>query len=405
MMEEKSIGLKKIDSIYAFCISVLFLVAIVSPYIKTINYAYVNLIFSIIPSIYIISKFRKIRYKYGILLLFFLMSLIKTINLIVNIKYLNGYEVINDFGYMISFIINSISFSLLCKYVHSSENCNSDFDLIKTCKCIVFWIIIYSAYNVFTNFSNFTSIFNTYDVYKVNFSSFFNNRNNFSLILLIGIITLQYLFEKKIIKKYNFIVILAFFIFNLIVTLSRTAIISVLLFYIIYIFFDNKKKNRKLFVFLGILLIILTFAFVPNLLELLNKFIIRKEYGLTSRTVIWQYARGLVKDTIILGLGETRAASTIQALSGNSYFHNFILKTIICDGLVFCIGLLTFLIWCFRTLFKMEKKNLFFAIQVSILAYGFTEHFDLFSFGLMSVCMTLLYLYIPLMRKVRRNEK
>ena len=104
-------------------------------------------------------------------------------------------------------------------------------------------------------------------------------------------------------------------------------------------------------------------------------------------------------------MGETLSSNKLLMLSGNKYFHNFLLQSIVCNGLLFAFSLIIFVIWSLKNSLKNKNKTILIATQVALLIYGLTEHFDLFLFGLMSVCMTILYAYLPLIGGKIKNEQ
>lgn len=101
-------------------------------------------------------------------------------------------------------------------------------------KVIVLLGIISCIYNIVINWSEMLKIFTITNSYQVRFQSFFDNRNKFGSFMFTSIFAQIMLFyldkEKNKRKLFRFLACLILFILNLLLTLSRGAILVSALF-------------------------------------------------------------------------------------------------------------------------------------------------------------------------------
>lgn len=395
--------MKRIDLVTAFSIFMLYMFVIISNFVHGINFAILNFIFSILPMICIIFKFRIKSKKNYFVLIFLFMSILKMISTLVNINHLSNSQMIIDFCYCISFFISFFGYIIFKDNYEKAKDYKEGFKY--TSLIIIIFTLVFSLYNIIVNAGQFALFSNVALRYSISFSSFYGNRNNFSIMLLIGIIVLHFSYYNKYIEnKIIYIVLLIFFIINLLLTLSRTAIISLLLYYFIYYFF-SKKNNKQRFMLLVFFIGGIVILNNHNVVNFMNNFIIRKEVGLSSRTDIWIEALKLAKNCFVIGYGETYSSNLLYKQIGNFYFHNVLIKNIVCDGLLFGI---MYIILCLNNLKRVLRLNknkiICLASIISIFAYGMTEHFDIFYFGLMNFTLTFIFMYLPVISGGVENE-
>ena len=129
-------------------------------------------------------------------------------------------------------------------------------------KVIVLLGIISCIYNIVINWSEMLKIFTITNSYQVRFQSFFDNRNQFGSFMFTSIFAQIMLFyldkEKNKRKLFRFLACLILFILNLLLTLSRGAILVSALFAFLtfFVLSYNSKRIRKKFAVVLVLLLV-----------------------------------------------------------------------------------------------------------------------------------------------------
>src|SRR5699024_3328920 len=159
--------------------------------------------------------------------------------------------------------------------------------------------------------------------YDVNFKSFYINRNSFGQLLILGIISNVVIFLDSQKSK---LLLLSFFLFsfNLLATFSRTALIILLLFTIIFVFFHYRSKLIIGFI---MLIPVITFFTVFIINKSLNDFIfnilIREEAGIANRDDLWLLGiEVLNQNNWIFGVGYHTGIDLLNTKFNNTQFHN-----------------------------------------------------------------------------------
>src|SRR5699024_3063333 len=115
-------------------------------------------------------------------------------------------------------------------------------------KVIVLLGIISCIYNIVINWSEMLKIFTITNSYQVRFQSFFDNRNQFGSFMFTSIFAQIMLFyldkEKNKRKLFRFLACLILFILNLLLTLSRGAILVSALFTFLTFFVLSYNSKR-----------------------------------------------------------------------------------------------------------------------------------------------------------------
>jgi O-antigen ligase len=182
--------------------------------------------------------------------------------------------------------------------------------------------------------------------------SIFGSPNAFAgyLILLIPLIFVKFIYEKKFIKKSFYLIVLASSLFALLFTLSRAAQLSIafsfLLFTLLY-------KDKRYFIVL-VVLILIAFS-LPQVrirfLNLLSPIYLEKAktYGRLFR---WNLAISIFQLKPIFGVGPGGFGGAVASRLGmyeGLYVDNYYLKTLVEIGF---IGIVSFLYLIFSILRK-----------------------------------------------------
>lgn len=239
----------------------------------------------------------------------------------------------NKFFKFIFFLISYILFCIVPWRKSYNKN-----DIVILLKFIFIMALISCIYSMLFQFGK--DIFTFRNSYNYNisnvYSSFWGHRNQFGIIILSGIISNFFLIQKNnsIFLKITIIV----FIFNLILTLSRTCYISLFVFFIIFLLGDWKKYKKILIclMFFGSIVLILYYK-VEIFNYFINTYMIREKSGLTGRDTLWKIAINLLDiPTLIFGrgIGIDKIVLSNDTISAGVGFHNIYLTYLVSGGII-----------------------------------------------------------------------
>lgn len=192
--------------------------------------------------------------------------------------------------------------------------------------------------------------------------------NKFAVLLVI-----HFWMRKFYLKSRNNIVDIGILIM-VFVSLSRTAILVLMLSLIIY-FIKNYQLNLKTFLKLFLVLIILG---VPIYISLNQKAISDRatlERTFSNRMYIWSNVMKFSKDNLFLGAGFKRSSEILNFYNvGYNSIHNSYIEVLIKSGV---IGLLSFIMFIGKILLIGNKYSLSLLMITSILLVSsiFQNHF------------------------------
>lgn len=225
----------------------------------------------------------------------------------------------------------------------------------------------------------------SYKTFIVRFQGIFSNPNTLGMFLFVSLPVFVYFFlssNKKLEKIVNFTFILLIFMLA-IFTFSRAALLGMLIFMMVILFYLKKRLFKIIFLTSIVLLVVLFNS--PTLMELFRL----SEDPFTYRDRIWQIGLENFSESKIIGKGY----GTTQQIMSNKFilkkydvseyhlgkhFHNIYVEILCETGL---IGLLLFVIFLISTSCKFIKKiktskneEQIFAISVYSLFIGVIVH-------------------------------
>lgn len=245
-----------------------------------------------------------------------------------------------------------------------------------------------------------SSNFNIANVYV----SFWTHRNTFALVLLAGMVSALYFTKYDQYKLLSYIVF-CFLGFNLIFTFSRTAYVSIFIFFIIFVGYGYKKhKVRSMFLILAFFALFYIYLKNPFLKKLMDTYMIRRKSGLTGRDHLWRSAMELLNlPTLIYGrsMGVEQLLLKDDPISLGAGFHNVYLASLI-EGGVFYVVPLTIqffdIVRCSKQKIYPKDQKTFkwiVAARFTFLIYPFFETSKFFNMGLGSFLQTFFVFTIP----------
>ena len=249
--------------------------------------------------------------------------------------------------------------------------------------CFYFIVLCACIFNLFVYHDDILKLFSTqYKAYDINIRGPFGNRNTFAGYLFLGIVVGNLLFKFK--KKYKFHIVICnlFLLFNLLLTLSRTAILGTVIFLVILFVFTNELSRMQKIFLIFLALFGLAIVKSTSLWEFVQQKLIRKQHGNTGRTKIWTTSLQMNSNIfeILFGVGYGVKESRLMEMIRRTSEHNTYLELYNLGG-VLLLGLM--LIFKGKMCIKSSKlKNKEMAIsliafQLSVLVVMFFESYSL----------------------------
>lgn len=314
-----------------------------------------------------------------------------------------------------------IPLSVLLVHVTITNSEKFTVPIVKIGKYLFILLIISIVYGFLFDFGEIIKLFTGTKNYFVLYDSFYLNRNSFAQFLFLGITQLIIFRETIIIKTSHTIYRLTFVfsVVSLLITLSRTALLSTLIFSALYLVINYVDfKNLKKFIFIvlsGIIIIVIleVVAFYIFDISIVSK-VLRLEFGLAGRANLWKIAVEAFDKNRIFGVGMLNARSLLYYYNNvNTQFHNMFFEHLAANGLV---GItMQIVAFCYFVRIIYKKLNLvgkkialtYVSLIVTIMFYSLSESINIFGLSYVSMLFTSIIFLLPLIYEggTRQNEK
>lgn len=281
------------------------------------------------------------------------------------------------------------------------------------------------VYNIIVKIDSIFKIFQVQQSYSLSISSFFPNRNQFGIFLFIMILSNLYIMANNKSKKYRFLQFL--FIINIILTMSRNAIMGLILVYFIYLCFNFKKilkkftKKQKIIIgiIIGVFLVIgiILLVTIPEIMDTINKLFIRS-YTInpdSGRLKVWRNALEISLNNIITGVGRFKGIELNMEFYQSSLeqFHNIYLEILVAYGI---IGLITAGYFMVKLLKRIKNskidevdKKIMITGMIVFLVISCFESTCRFSVGYVDYISMMYFFTIPIIysniNKIKEDKK
>ena len=323
---------------------------------------------------------------------------------------------IQDVANILSLTVNIFIYLYLCAKFEITKK-----DFIAFMKKMVIVGLISCIYNIIVNWEIIINFFGLEYSYLVSISSFFPNRNQFGSFMLIMIIATLYILINQKDKKYIFLLLL--FIINLILTMSRNAILGMGLVFIFFIIFNIKDFYKKLskkqiiiicciiavLIIIGIVLLIT----IPEISDTIDRLFLRT-YTLdptSGRMKVWTTGIEIWQNNPLIGVGRFHAININETVYNSELdqFHNIYIETLASFGIVGLLGLAYII---FREIKKVKNsqidktsKRLMITSILVFLVISFFETTCRFAIGYVDTLNMIFYFTIPLIYANIKGEK
>lgn len=302
------------------------------------------------------------------------------------------FDILNTLAKFITFI--------LFFTIPLSINLNKK-DMVYFLKLIITFSLISCIYNVLINYSDIKHLGMLTNSYDAAFQSFFSNRNQYGAFLFISITVLD-LLRTEFNNTLYFYCIYGVIVTNLLLTMSRGAILATVVYMAIYFILKFKKK-KDWYRLTAINLFLLTLINIPYVTNIISKYIIRPENGSTGRSRLWGLGYSIFKENnVFTGVGLQTSINIAKTLGmERDEFHNFYLEVLLGGGILELLFLLLIFIFILilstkRISNRMVSANII-ARLLGFLSLGLVESIGLFSMGYVDVFFSIFIVTIPIL--------
>ncbi len=277
--------------------------------------------------------------------------------------------------------------------------------LIIFCNWIIVVVLYASIYALIFCREQFVNAFSVSNAYGNELSSFFISSHEYGLYLVAGIVSsfLCLTISPAIspAKALFYIAALAVFAVNLILTFSRTSLLSLAIFLIIFAVF-GKGSLRRWIIVLSISCIIIVFC-SPKLSSFVFD-IVLKGNNLAGRDTLFDaaidyYASGSFVDKLF-GFGITSSRDLFSSTLNHGSVHNAYLQILLYYGAIGLSALVLFLLSQIMTNIRLFRKNrfwgsIFLGLNLSAAAIMFTNTTIIFTSPIDSYFLTIFMFIVP----------
>jgi hypothetical protein len=331
-----------------------------------------------------------------IILLSILLSLIQMLPIVSNLVYninFNHFDIINTIATPLNFLM---FFGLMINTKTTQEKINTFM------KLFLGFAVLACFYNIVEYWPSIVTLEQIESTYEVNLKSFFPNRNQFGMFLFLSLVAHHYLvnyYNNNVLKILIFILQIS----NLILTMSRGAILAMTVFYL-FLYFQYLKNIKILFSVIALLSTVFYAVFSNNeIYDFIIRNILRPEMGDTGRSEIWLIGLEVYfKNNLITGVGYHTGVAMAQNM-GLEYdqFHNFFVDTLVRGGILDLLFIISILIFVFQRFIKKcadkNYKKIYVSSVLGVLALSIFESVGLFSLGFVDTLFTTFFVSIPLL--------
>lgn len=350
---------------------------------------------------------KKVKIKKEMIVNFFVLLGVTIISSIIQIiNYFNNELKILDLANIICKFINIFLLYILVMGVKIEEKSINSF-----MKAIVFMGIVACIQNIILYYDDILGHLGLVEgtIKFLPCKSFFPQKNPFAFFLYISIISTIFLLQKdsKIIYKIFLFGILGLFLFNLVLTFSRTGTAITLAFLALFFLVTNKidMKTKFVIMILGIIIILAGICYFeeynPELLDKLLRLDSIKTF--TGRTEFWDLSKEMLKESpvnILFGVGRFKAVTLIEKYKVTQ-FHNTYVEFLVSGGILELLYLLSFyiiiLIKIVRSDIKTKYKCVYIPMILTFFVYMLFESLGRFSIGWSDTICIIYFITIPLL--------
>ena len=287
--------------------------------------------------------------------------------------------------------------------------------LLAFCNCVICITVYAVVYAVLFCPEQFTDAVSAQYAYGNEMRSFFISSHEYGMYLVAAIICailcLRLSSEMSALRKFFYIAVIVLLFVNLILTFSRTSLLGLGVFILIYCFFGAPKTKK--WIVMALVLIALLVTIYPSLSEFFFK-IVLKENDMAGRDNLFAYGIQYFKNgTIfeqIFGYGIYAPRAYFEIYLDHGSVHNGYLQVLLYYGLIGCGAMVIFLLSQIVTSIRFLRIDRFvgtlsLALVLSASAMMLTNTSIIFTSSIDSFFMTMFFILVPkYLRNSTRNQ-
>jgi O-antigen ligase len=275
-------------------------------------------------------------------------------------------------------------------------------DFLSFNSMVIAYTLVACIYNFIINYKNILVIKSITSSYEYSFSSFYDNRNTFGLLLAISLALALYSWGAAKSKLAKFIYIIAGFIFafSLFLTQSRGAILFFFLFAIVYYLLREGMRGLLKAAIAIVSLIAITTTILGT--SYVSDNLIRENSGSSGRDQLSAYGLEIYSSSnILFGAGFGKPTQKLIEKYELSHFHSNYITILVTGGIIqaiFYISLLLYIVSNALMLKYYDKKLYSFvaAFMLGYLVYGTIETVMPFQLYSNNYLVSALVMYMPI---------
>ena len=305
-------------------------------------------------------------------------------------------------GNMIFYLFPMI-FSLLTMVIRADYTIDRK-QFLLFLRLVILTVSYMAIYCVISQWTRFVYFFKLTKAYGYEISSFLSSNHEYGMYLVFGITSVIFCYQNtdSIPKHIIYVLLLALFGVNLILTLSRTSYMAGAVIILVFVMTSKAVGTRRWFIFAVVVFVILIFA-LPNGTDFFEK-ILLKENNDAGRIEMWDSALDKFREGNLLhrlfGYGNSEIYQFTKENFRHASVHNTYLQVLLvwgAIGFVFIISATVCSMISALRLFRYDRNlaAVFFALVLSQIAFMFTNTACLFQSVIDSYMLTVFSLVVP----------
>lgn len=277
--------------------------------------------------------------------------------------------------------------------------------LVAFCNCVIGITLYAAVYALIFCWDQFAGALSVEKSYGNELSSFFVSNHEYGMYLVAAIIScivcLRLCPNLRRLGRNMYIAAIVVCAINLILTFSRTSLLGMGVFLLVYFGLES-RKNRKWLVFLVVLIVALLNVF-PALSDFTYK-IVLKENQSAGRDELFAYGIKYFENGTafqkIFGHGITELELHFEKYMDHGKVHNAYLQTLLYFGLIGCIAMISFVLSQVVASVRLLKTDRFagalsLSLVLSAAAMMFTNTAIIFTSAIDSFFLTAFFIIVP----------
>lgn len=221
--------------------------------------------------------------------------------------------------------------------------------------------------------------------------------------ILASVISLIYASMKKRLTI-NIVLVNVCVYISLVLVWSATSIAWFTIYFVLLIFMSRKSKLSHFINWLSVLVFIIishwliVFVKAQNWLDFIIVDILNKDLTLSGRSVIWDEAIKLIKNSLTFGYGEIPDGRYIKVGSALFNTHNIFLQLFLQGGIIFVLLTLFIMFISFYQIKQNQNQSINSILLISVLTLFCMMITEVYAFIIIFILLFLVYkryLYIP----------